>query len=62
MVLLLPTTTYRAEVTMNTTENTPWDEADSANWLDEDLDHAYTSAWRGFDLPSECRWDEVDED
>lgn len=47
---------------MNTTENTPWDEADSANWLDENLDHAYTSAWRGFDLPSECRWDEVDED
>jgi hypothetical protein len=49
---------------MNTNypENTPWDEADSANWTDEDLARAFTSAWETFGLPSECRWDDVEED
>ncbi len=46
---------------MNDYENSMWDEGDSSNWLEENLDHAYTTAWQGFGLPAGCLWDEGEE-
>jgi hypothetical protein len=43
--------------------NTDWDENDSANWLDNDLNKAYESSWQSidpFESMESCLWDDME--